>query len=81
MTKQQWSVRRSTMEAPNAPRRWDRAYQLLLQGSIAFYHDSMQGSKQQEHSHEHRSLRPRIDTTTSTSPDDRTTDRQLAEIS
>ena len=31
MKKRQWSIRRSTTEAPDAQRRWDRAYQQLLQ--------------------------------------------------
>ena len=80
MKKRQWSIRRSTIETPDAPRRWDQAYQQLLQESTPSLSLFTQKSLQQEHFHEYRGLRPRFDTTTSTSTDDRTTTRTSSRI-
>ncbi len=80
MKKRQGSIRRSTTEAPDAQRWWDRAYQQLLQGSTPAVSLSTKESRHQENHHEHRGLRPRFDTTTSTSTDHRTATRQFAEI-
>ena len=35
MKRQQWTVRRQLVNHPGAQRRWDRAYQLLLQATVA----------------------------------------------
>ena len=35
MKRQQWIVRRQPVGHPTAQRRWDRAYQLLLQATVA----------------------------------------------
>jgi hypothetical protein len=35
MKRQQWMVRRQPVGHPTAQRRWDRAYQLLLQATVA----------------------------------------------
>src|SRR3712207_4798459 len=35
MKRQQWMVRRRPVGHPTAQRRWDRAYQLLLQATVA----------------------------------------------
>jgi hypothetical protein len=35
MKRQQWMVRRQSVGHPAAQRRWDRAYQLLLQATVA----------------------------------------------
>lgn len=80
MNKRQWNIRRTTIEAPEAQRRWDQAYQLLLQGSASSSPLSTQESRPQEDDYEHRSLRSRFDTTTSTDTDHRTTTRQFAEL-
>ena len=81
MKKRQWSIRRTTTQAPETQRRWDRAYQHLLQWSAPTVPVSPQESQAQENHNEHRSLRPRFDTTTSTDPDNRTATRQFAELS
>jgi hypothetical protein len=35
MKRQQWIVRRQPVGHPSAQRRWDRAYQVLLQAAVA----------------------------------------------
>ena len=35
MKRQQWIVRRQPVGHPTAQRRWDRAYQVLLQATVA----------------------------------------------
>ena len=81
MKKRQWSIRRTTTQAPEAQRRWDRAYQHLLQWSAPTVSVSPKESQAQENHHEQRGLRPRFDTTTSPDPDNRTATRQVAELS
>src|SRR5438046_2250578 len=61
MKKRQWSIRRSMIEVPDAQRRWDQAYQSLLQTHPLVWHPSPQESGSQEHSHEQCGLRPRFD--------------------
>ena len=48
MKKRQGSIRRSTTEAPDAQRWWDRAYQQLLQGSTPSLFLSTKESRHQE---------------------------------
>jgi hypothetical protein len=81
MKKRQWNIRRSTTEIPDAQRRWDRAYQQLLQGSAVPVPLSTQETQHQENHYEHRGLRPRFDTKTSTSTDNRTATREFENIS
>ena len=81
MKKRQWSIRRTTTQAPQAQRRWDRAYQQLLQWSAPTVPLFPKELQSQENHDEHRGLRPRFDTTTSTDPDNRTATRQFAELS
>ena len=79
MKKRQWSIRRTTTQALQAQRRWDRAYQQVLQWSAPPV--SLTPTPSQEKHEEHRSLRPRLDPTTSADPDNRTATRQLTDLS
>ena len=70
MNKRQWRIRRSTIEVPDAERRWDRAYQQLLQRSAPSFPHPVQELRQQEKHDEYCRLRPRFDATTNTNADD-----------
>jgi hypothetical protein len=67
-----WSIKRSSVARPDGARRWDTAYQLLLQwgkqqptGALA-----APGTTQKEESHEYRLLRPGLDPPTTADPHD-----------
>ena len=69
--KRPWQVCRATIVQHDGERRWDYAYQFLLQWAME--HDA--GSRpapsdHQEESHGRRSLRPRFNDSSTTAPDD-----------
>jgi hypothetical protein len=47
MKKRQWTVRRQTVECPDAQRRWDRSYQYLVQWSAMVDKDLSSGPQSQ----------------------------------
>lgn len=64
--KRQWQIRRQFQESADAARRWDQAYQNLLQWSQPIEPSdpppqSPSPHPQSETNHEHGHLRPRID--------------------
>ena len=73
MKRQQWTVRRRPVGHPAAQRRWDRAYQLLLQataaspGTLAFSATPWDASKESRHASSR--LRSGFDTAPNTGAD------------
>lgn len=66
-----WQVHRTTAASHDGERRWDYAYQFLLQWAME--HEaghSPAPSHQQEESHGSRSVRPCLDTSSATAADD-----------
>ncbi len=66
-----WQVRRTTVAQHNGERRWDYAYQFLLQWAME--HEAGQGpapSHDQEDTHGSRSLRPCLNQPSTTATDD-----------
>jgi hypothetical protein len=61
--KRQWHVRREVMERPDAQRRWDRAYQNLLQWTLATERRAavLQPKHTEEVYHAASSLHPGLD--------------------
>ena len=73
--KRQWSIRRELVETSDGQRRWDRAYQCLLRwGSQPVPEqpaEAVTGAQPtQEVFDESRSVRPSVDPTSSSRPDD-----------
>jgi uncharacterized protein (UPF0548 family) len=69
--KMSWQVRRATVVQHDGERRWDYAYQFLLQWAME--HDagsSPASSHQQEEPHGSCSLRPGFNDASTTAPDD-----------
>lgn len=65
-----WQVRRTTVAQRDGERRWDYAYQFLLQWAME--HEADQGpapSHAQEDSHGNRSLRPCLNQPSTTATD------------
>ena len=72
--KHQWNVRRQFNPAPDGQRRWDRAYQLLLQSTLSNDSEpadkSLAGScNDQEEGHENRCLPSGFDSAPSPGPE------------
>lgn len=70
--KQAWQVQRSLIERPDGFRRWDYAYQCLLQWAqptAGSAEEPLRSSPPQEASHERRDLCPRLDAEPTTNPD------------
>src|SRR5579863_7302574 len=63
-----WTVRRTGVERSDGPRRWDRAYQLLLQWAVA------------EVPHEHGDLCAGVEQAASERPDHRAASRALTGV-
>jgi uncharacterized protein (UPF0548 family) len=66
-----WQVRRATVVQHDGERRWDYAYQFLLQWAMA--HDAGSHpapSHHQEEPHGSRSLRPGVNDASTTAPND-----------
>lgn len=64
-----WQVERDGVVHPDGQRRWDRAYQLLLQladGPLA----APEAPSHEEDEHAHRSLYPRLDESSTADPHD-----------
>ena len=54
--KRQWTIHRQTQEYPDGQRRWDQAYQLLLEIAASLDHHPMQSTQEVNHASSH--LRP-----------------------
>ena len=66
-----WQVRRTTVAQHEGERRWDYAYQFLLQWAMEHTAGkSPAPSHQQEESYGSRSVRPCLDTSSATAADD-----------
>ena len=66
-----WQVHRTTAASHDGERRWDYAYQFLLQWAMEHEAgNSPAPSHQQEESHGSRSVRPCLDTSSATAADD-----------
>ena len=66
-----WQVRRTAAAQHDGERRWDDAYQLLLQWAMEHEADSSPvPSSPQEDAHGNRFLRPRLDQPSTAAADD-----------
>ena len=66
-----WQVRRTTVAQHDGERRWDYAYQFLLQWAMAHAAgNSPAPSHPQEESYGSRSVRPCLDASSATAADD-----------
>jgi hypothetical protein len=66
-----WQVRRVTVGQYDSERRWDYAYQFLLQWAMEYDAGSRPApSHHQEESHGSRSLHPGFNDSSTTTPDD-----------
>ena len=70
--KRKWEVQRTTVEQLDGQRRWDIAYQRLLQWASEFKEvvpeDTLEDITTQEEQNESRHLRPCLNLTTTTEP-------------
>ena len=71
-TKQSWQVSRSGIARSDAERRWDYAYQFLLQWAMEIDTGTqpVPSAHTQEDTHGNRSVCPRLDQPPATRPDD-----------
>jgi hypothetical protein len=64
-----WQVKRTVIPRYDGQRRWDYAYQFLLQWAMAHAPDTAPPcSEQQEDTHEHRLIRTRFDQPSTADP-------------
>ena len=70
--KRQWAVHRQLVEVPEAQRRWDRVYPLLLAwgGALPQQGEAPGGGSQEEADHANRDLRACLDPAASPGADD-----------
>ena len=68
--KRQWTVARRAVPRPDAPRRWDRAYQLLLRLADGVPDAAAPApSPAEKNRHAGSRLRPRLDATSGAEPE------------
>jgi hypothetical protein len=65
-----WKVRRTVAACDDGQRRWDYAYQFLLQWAMDSSADTCSAPTQQEEGHERGHLRSGFDPTATTGTDD-----------
>jgi hypothetical protein len=65
-----WKVQRTVVARDDGQRRWDYAYQFLLQWAMDAPADTCSAPTQQEEGNERGDLRPGLDPTPTTGPDD-----------
>jgi hypothetical protein len=66
--KHQWTICRQVQEHLGGQRRWDRAYQLILEIAESLDHNPIKSPLEVDHASSH--LRPSINSTPGTSTDD-----------
>ena len=64
-----WKVRRTVTARDDGQRRWDYAYQFLVQWAMDSSADTCSAPTQQEEGNECGTLRPRLDPTPTAGPD------------
>ncbi len=71
--KRHWQIYRTTVQSPDAHRRWDRAYQSILRWTLKTDQQcepSMNAKEEEEEYHEGSGIRPSLDLPTGQAPDD-----------
>jgi hypothetical protein len=59
--KRQWRLHRQTIQHPDASRRWDRAYQSILQWALEAEPDPAPSANAKEERHAGSGIRPRLE--------------------